>query len=112
MPLRLRVKQLPGLRPVERGRAGLLADYRVRTAVDRARRGDDVAAGGAEVNVLVRDMAVALLGAAVVEVRAARGRADGRHRLGHQAFTLQLVKRREPGAVPVPVDVEDVGTGF
>src|SRR6185437_10278219 len=81
-PLRLRVQQLPGPRPVEPVRAGLAAHHLIRAAAHPGRRGHDITTGGPEIDVRGLNVAVALiLSAPVVQVRAAARRPDHRLRL-------------------------------
>ena len=81
-------------------------------AVDLGGRGQDVAAGGAEVHVVRGQVAAALGGAGEVDVQAAAGGAD----VAVRAFEQPGAVEPAEGGVPVPgravdVDVQDVGAG-
>ena len=81
-------------------------------AADVGGRGQDVAAGGAEVQVMAGQVAVALAGAGEVGVQAAAGGADVGAGAGQQPGAAEPGVGGEPGAVrAVLVDVQDVGAG-
>ena len=81
-------------------------------AADLGGRGEDVAAGGAEVQVVRGQVAVALAGAGEVGVQPAAGRADVGGRAGQQPGASEPLEGGEPVSVrAVLVDVQDVGAG-
>ena len=88
------------------------ADEVVGLAVDPGGRGQDVAAAGAEVQVVGGQVAVALVRAAEVGVQPAAGCADVRGRAVEQAGLAELGERGVAVAGrAVLVDVQDVGSG-
>jgi len=112
LPLPLGLQQLGDGLPVEGavGAGGL--EELVGVAADVGGRGQDVAAGGAEVQMVRGQVAVALAGAGEVGVQPAAGGADVGGRAGQQSGAAEAGVGGEPGAVrAVLVDVQDVGAG-
>ena len=105
-------EQAGDLGPVQAAGGVLVADDLVGPAADLGRRGEDVAAVGAEVQVVAGQLAAPLVAAGEVGVQPAAGGGDERGRAVDQPGALEPVERGEP--VPgraVLVDVEHVGPG-
>ena len=102
-------EQAGDLAPVQAAGCVPVADDLVGLAADLGGRGEDVAALGAEVQVVAGQLAAALVAAGEVGVQPAAGGGDDRARAVDQPGALELVEGGEP--VPgraVLVDVEHV----
>jgi hypothetical protein len=109
--LRLGIEQ-PGDRgPVQPGLALVVLEQPVGPAGDLGGRGEDVAAAGAEVQVMGGQSPVALLGSGEVGVQAAARGTDIRAGAVRQALAAEPAECGETSAIWMDVDVEDVGPG-
>jgi hypothetical protein len=109
--LRLGIEQ-PGDRgPVQPGLALAVLEQPVGPASDLGGQSEDVAAAGAEVQVMGGQPPVALLGSGEVGVQPAARGADIRAGAVQQALAAEPAECGETSAVWVDVDIEDVGPG-
>src|SRR5205807_781995 len=98
LPLRLGGQRAAGVLPAQGAVAGGGSPRQVGVAVDLGGRGQDVAAGRAEVHVVGGQVAPVLGGAGEVDVHAAAGGADVAVRVLEQPGAVEPAE----GGVPVP----------